>query len=324
MITFCLRRLLVVISLLGAVATTGWAQTYPTKVVRVLVSFSPGSGSDTVGRIMAAGLTEVFGQQVIVENRAGAAGNIGVDMVAKATPDGYLLLLMIMGHAANVSLYSKLPYDLFRDFAPITQIATSPQVLVVHPALPVKSTQDLVKLAKAKPGMLNYSSAGAGTSTFLAAELFKASAGIDMMHVAYRGGGEALTAVMSGEVSVYFAPFATALPQIRQGRLRPLAVTSAKRLSLLPDYPTVAESGYPSYEFGNWYGMLAPAKTPKDIIMTVNRAAISALNSQTVSKRLAELGYITVGDQPDEFGVYIRSEVEKLGKLIRKLGLKAD
>ena len=219
-------------------AASGWAQGYPIKTVRLLVSFSAGSGSDTIGRIIAGGLTQVFGQQVIVDNRAGAAGNIGAEIAAKAPPDGYTVFLVNMGHAANVTLYSNLPYDLMRDFAPVTQVASSPSIAVVHPSLPVKSITELVKLAKARPGAINYSSGGVGTPTFVAGELFKAQAGVDMLHVPYRSGGEAITAVVTGEVSVYFAPLSTALPHVRQGRLRALAVTTARRLSLLPEYPT--------------------------------------------------------------------------------------
>jgi tripartite-type tricarboxylate transporter receptor subunit TctC len=317
-------KLLALLCLICQFAATGWAQSYPAKIVRLLVPFSPGSGSDTIGRIIAGGLTEVFGQQVIVDNRAGAAGNIGAEIAAKAPPDGYTLFEVNMGHAANVSLYRNLPYDLMRDFAPVTQFVSSPAVVVVHPSLPVKSIAELVKLAKARPGAINYSSGGAGTPTFVAAELFKGQAGIDLLHVPYRAGGEALTAVIAGETSVYFAPLAPALPQIRQGRLRALAVTSAKRLSLLPEYPTVAASGYPGYESGNWYGIMVPAKTPKETIATIRGAAIAVLNNPNVSRRLNDLGYVAVGDQPEEFAAHLRSEIDNLGKILRRLRVTAD
>src|SRR6185369_6903815 len=254
-------------------ASSSWAQRYPAKVVRLLVPFSPGSGSDTLGRIIAGGLSDVFGQQVIVDNRAGAAGNIGAEIAAKAPPDGYTLLLANLGHAASVSLYRNLPYDVVRDFAPVTQLASAPAIVVAHPSLPVRSLDELVKLAKARPGAINYASGGVGTPTFVAAELFKAQAGINMLHVPYRSGGEALTAILAGEASVYFAPLAVALPQVRQGRLRPLAVTTMKRIRLVPDLPTVAEAGYPNYQSGNWYGLLAPVKTPRDVIATIRNAA---------------------------------------------------
>ena len=240
-----------------------------------------------------------------------------------APPDGYTLFEVNMGHAVNVSLYRNLPYDLLRDFAPVTQFASSPAVVVVHPSLPVKSIAELVRLARARPGAINYSSGGAGTPTFVAAELFKGQAKVDLLHVPYRAGGEALTAVIAGETSVYFAPLAPALPQIRQGRLRPLAVTSAKRLSLLPEYPTVAESGYPGYESGNWYGIMVPVKTPPETIATIRGAAISVLNNPQVSKRLSDLGYVPVGDRPEEFAAHLKSEIEKLGKILRELRVTA-
>ena len=231
---------------------------------------------------------------------------------------------MSMTHAVNVSVYRNLAYDLVRDFAPVTQIASSPSVVVVHPSLPVKSIRELVALAKARPGALDYASTGAGTATFLAAELFKALAGINMLHVPYRGGGEALTAVVAGEVPVYFAPLAPALPQIQQGRLRPLAVTTSQRLALLPAYPTVAESGYAGYQSGNWYGLVVPVKTPKDTIVTIRNAVVAALNNPVVSKRMVDLGYISVGDQPEEFAAHIKSEIETLAKIVRQTGVTAN
>lgn len=317
-------RLLVILCLIWQAATLAEAQTYPAKPVHYLVPQSPGSGADIIGRIVARGLAPALGQQVVVDNRAGAAGNIGAEIAAKAPPDGYTLFQASAPHAANVSLYSKLPYDLLRDFAPITLLASAPAIVVVHPSLPVKSIPDLVKLAKAKPGAINYSSAGIGTSTFVAAELFKSAAGIDLLHVPYRGGGESLTAVISGETSVYFSPVPTALPHIRQGRLRGLAVTTAKRLPLIPEYPTVAEGGFPGYENSNWHGLLVQAKTPKAIIATIHEAALSVLRSPNVSKQLGELGYLPVGSQPEEFAAYIKADIEKQGKVIKKLGVTAN
>ena len=305
-------------------ASSSWAQRYPAKVVRLLVPFSPGSGSDTLGRITAGGLSDVFGQQVIVDNRAGAAGNIGAEIAAKALPDGYTLLLANLGHAANVSLYRNLPYDVVRDFAPVTQLASAPAIVVAHPSLPVRSLDELVKLAKARPGAINYASGGVGTPTFVAAELFKAQAGVNLLHVPYRAGGEALTAVLSGEVSIYFSPLATALPHVRQGRLRPLAVTAAKRVPVLPEYPTVAELGYPGYQSGNWYGLLVPAKTPKEIIAAIRAAAVAALNNETISRRLADLGYVAIGDQPEEFAAHIKAEIESLGRILRESRITAE
>jgi tripartite-type tricarboxylate transporter receptor subunit TctC len=317
-------KALTLIGLVCIGASSSWAQRYPAKVVRLLVPFSPGSGSDTLGRIIAGGLTDVFGQQVIVDNRAGAAGNIGAEIAAKAPPDGYTLLLANLGHAANVSLYRNLPYDVVRDFAPVTQLASAPAIVVAHPSLPVRSLDELVKLAKARPGAINYASGGVGTPTFVAAELFKAQAGVNLLHVPYRAGGEALTAVLSGEVSIYFSPLATALPHVRQGRLRPLAVTAAKRVPVLREYPTVAELGYPGYQSGNWYGLLVPAKTPKEIIVAIRAAAVAALNNETISRRLADLGYVAIGDQPEEFAAHIKAEIDSLGKILRESRITAE
>jgi len=305
-------------------ASISHAQQYPVKVVRLLVPFSAGSGSDTIGRIYAGGLAENFGQQVIVENRAGAAGNIGAEVAMRAPADGYTLFLVNMAHAVNVSMYRKLAYEPIRDFAPVSMLATGPAILVVHPSLPVKSVAELVRLAKARPGAINHSSAGVGTFTFLAAEMFKRQAAVDMLHVPYRAGGEALTAVISGETSVYFSPAAGAIPQVRQGRLRPLAVTSAKRIALMPELPTVAESGYPKFESGNWYGIVVPAKTPREIIDRGRNASVSVLNNPTISKRLNDLGFVLIGNTPEEFGAYLRSEIEAWGKIVRDLKLSAD
>lgn len=300
----------------------GWAQSYPAKPIRYLVPSSAGSAVDTIGRIIAGGLAEAFGQQVIVENRAGAGGNIGAALAARAPADGYTLFQVNNNHTASVSLYSNLQYDLVRDFAPVTQLASSPYVVVVHPSLPVKSVGDLIKLAKARPGAINYASAGIGSGTFMSAELFKSQAGVNMLHVPYVGGGPALTAVISGETSVYVAPLSTALPHIRQGRLRSLGVTTAKRLSLLPDYPTIAET-VPGFEFNAWAGLLVPARTPKETIAAIRSAAVSALNQPDVGKRLSDLGYVVIGDQPGELAAHIKSEIEKMAKLIRETGIVA-
>ncbi len=295
----------------------GWAQGYPAKPIRFLVSFSAGSGTDTIGRIVAGGMAQAFGQQVVVENRAGAAGNIGAEIAAKSPPDGYTLFLVNMGHAASVTLYEKLAYDLVRDFAPVTQLASSPSMVVVHPSLPVKSLTELVKLAKAKPGAIHYGSGGIGTPTFVAGELFKMQAGVDLLHVPYKSGGEAIIGVMTGEVPLYFAPMSTALPLVQQGRLRSLAVTTLKRMPMLPDYLTVAESGYPGFQAGNWYGLLVPAKTPRETIVTIRNAAIKALNDPVVNKRMTDLGYVIIADQPEEFAAHIRSEIASLAKILK-------
>ena len=293
---------------------------FPVKPVRYLMPQPSGSGADTVGRIVAQGLTQVWGQQVIVDNRTGAAGNIGAEIGARAAPDGYTILQVSLTHAVNASLYRNLAYDLQRDFAPVTQLASSPSVVVVHPSLPVKTIPDLVKLAKAKPGTINYASAGAGSATFLSTEMFKSQAGIDLMHVPYRGGGEAITSVVAGETSVYFAPVSTALPHTRTGKLRALAVTTATRLQLVPDLPTVAETGYPGYESGSWYGLLLPLKTPKERVAAIHAASLQALKLPEVNKRLVDLGYIVIGDRPEQFAAFMKVEIAKLAKIVKQSG----
>jgi tripartite-type tricarboxylate transporter receptor subunit TctC len=309
--------------LMGATAATS-AQTYPARPVRYIVPSLPGGGSDILGRMVAASLTQTFGQQVGVDNRAGGGGNIGAEIAAKAPPDGHTLFQMAVTHAINVSLYRKLSYDIVRDFSPITRLASSPLIVVVHPSLPVRSIGELVKLAKSRPGAIDYASAGSGTPTYLAVELFKGRAGIDLVHVPYKGGGGAQTSVLSGETSVYFANIVTALPHIRQGKLRALAVTSPKRVPLLPQDPTVAESGYPGYQAETWFGLMVPARTAKETIAMLRAAVVSALNSPDVSKRLADLAYIPIGDQPEEFATYIQSEIATLGKVVRALRITAD
>ncbi len=282
----------------------------------------PATGaSEIVGRLIAQGLTEQLGHQVFVDVRPGAGSNIGAELGAKAPADGYTLAQLMQSHTVNASLYRTLSYDVLRDFAPVTRMTLSPLIVVVHPSLPVKSIPDLVKLAKARPGAINYSSAGAGTSTFLGAELFKAMSGVNLVEIPYRGGDAAQVAVLSGEVSVYFSPIATALPYVREGRLRGLAVGSAKRIPTLPELPTIAESGYPGYESSNWHGFAVPTKTPREIINTLHDAAIAVLKRPDTVKRLQDVGLTPVGDRPEEFAEFLRSDVEKWRKLIKERGI---
>jgi tripartite-type tricarboxylate transporter receptor subunit TctC len=315
--------LLLAALLLAALPAATGAQGYPLKPVRYLIPMSPGSGADTIGRIVANGMSQALGQQVVIDNRTGAAGNIGAELAAKSPPDGYTVFQASMTHAVNATLYTNLAYDLVRDFAAVTLVATSPSMVVVHPSLPVKSVAELVRLAKAKPGALNYASTGAGSATFLAAEMFKSMAGINLVHVPYRGGGEAITAVLTGEVPVYFSPMATSLPLVQQGRLRALAVTTPQRLPSLP-YPTVAELGYPGYEAGNWYGLIVPAKTPREAIAALRNAVVAALKNPAVSKRMDDLGYVAGGSEPDAFAAFIKSEIGKLAKILKQVGAKPE
>ena len=307
---------------LALAAGAACAQNYPSKPVRCVM---PTTGaSELVGRIVAQGMSEVLGQQVFIDVRSGAGGNLGAEIAAKAPADGYTILQITQAHTVNVSLYKNLAYDTVRDFAPITKFDLSPVIVVVHPSLPAKTIGDLVKIAKAKPGAINYGSAGVGTSTYLAAELFKAIAGVNLIEVPYRGGGPAQTAVIAGEVSVYFAPIVTALPFVKDRRLRALAVGTAKRLPMLPEYPTVAESGYPEYEASNWHGLVIPIKTPKEIVATLHAAAIAALKKPEIAKRMLELGFTPVGDQPDEFAAFIRADIEKWRKIVQQKGITAE
>jgi tripartite-type tricarboxylate transporter receptor subunit TctC len=316
--------LLAVTALLVLFSIDGRAQTYPSKPVRYLSGASTASGGDMLGRLFAAELSQVFGQQVVVENRPGAGGNLVAELAAKAPPDGYTILQVTAAYAGYASLYRNLAYDLIRDFASVTQIATGPYVVVVHPSLPAKSIGELIKLAKAKSGAIDYSSAGAGGPTFIAAELFKAQAGVDLLHVPYKGGGPALTAVIAGEVSVHFPPVATALLNVRERRLRALGVTTARRVPMMPELPTVAESGLSGYESGNWYGLLVPAKTPRETIAMIRSATVSVLNNATLNKRLNDLGFVSVSNQPEEFAAYITREIERVGKIVRAFNLTPD
>ncbi len=297
------------------------AQPYPSKGVRFIIPDAAGGGMDTIGRLTAEGLSEAFGRQVIVDNGAGAGTTLGIALAAKAPPDGNTLLLSGSGFIAASSLYRNLSFDVIRDFAAVTHLATSPQRVVVHPSLPVKSMPGLVKLAKAKPGDIMYGSAGTGSSTFLATEVFKGLAGIDLVHVPYRGGGQALTAVLAGETPVYCAPVAAAMPHL-QTRLRAIGVASLKRLPTLQEVPTVAEQGFPGYEAGNSYGLVVPAGTPNEIIAAIHRAAVAALTK--LNKRLNELAYIPVGNRPEEFAASIKADVQKVSAIYQRLGLKPN
>ena len=300
-------------------------QNYPTKSIRLIIPYAPGGPNDIFGRMMAQKLAEAFGQQVVADNRGGASGVIGTELVARAAPDGYTLLL---GGAAlfsmNPVLLAKLPYEPLRDFAPVSLIASTPFILVTHPLLPVKNVQDLIALAKSRPGQLNFGSAGAGGPPRLAAELLKIMAGIDMVHVPYTGGAPALTATIAGEVHLFFPSIAPALPLVKDGKLKGLAVTSATRSAVVPEYPTIAESGLPGYAIGNWFAVAVPAATPKPIVARLNAELVKALNLGDVRKRFIDLGADPIGSTPDELAAYIRSELAKWGKVIKAAGIKPE
>ena len=303
-----------------APGSAAWAQSYPAKPVRIIVASSAGSNPDTIARVLASGLTQVLGQQIIVDDRAGAGGNIGAEIAAKAPADGYTILLAHTNHSVNATLYQKLAYDIVNDFTPVTLVALSAFVAAVHPSLPAKSVRDLINIAKARPGDLAYASAGTGSGTYFSAEYFNSMANVKMLHVAYKGGGPALTAVIAGETSVYFSPFATGVTHIRSGKLRPLGVTAPKRLEDLPGIPAIAET-LPGYEVMAWAGLMLPARTPKAIVDSVHKAAVAALGNAEVSKRFKDLGFTVVGGRPDELASYVKAEIDRYAKLIRQIGL---
>lgn len=306
--------------LAGVFACAAWPQSYPAKPVRILVASSAGSNPDTIARVVANGLTQAFGQQVVVDDRAGAGGNIGAEIAARAPADGYTLFMAHTNHSINPGLYKKLTYDILNDFSPVTLMALSYFAAAVHPSLPAKTLRDLINIAKARPGDLTYASAGTGSGTYFTAEYFNSRAKVKMLHVAYKGGGPALAAVVAGETSVYFTPVATGLPHIRSGKLRPLGVSSLKPLAELPGVPAIAET-LPGYEMYSWAGLLVPAKTPKAIIDAVHKAAVSALTNPETGKRLKDLGFIAVGGSSEEMAAQLRKEIDKYAALIRQIGL---
>jgi tripartite-type tricarboxylate transporter receptor subunit TctC len=319
-----LRRMFIVSAAIGWLANSSavlaQAPGYPAKPIRVLVASSAGSNPDMVLRVISGDLSKVWGQQIVVDNRAGAGGNIGAELAARAPADGYNLFMAHTNHSINISLYKKLTYDLVNDFVPISLVALSPFVATVHPSLPVKSLRELIRLAKARPGDLAYASAGTGSGTFFCAEYFNGMAGVKMLHVSYKGGGPALAAVIAGETSVYFTPIATGMPHVRSGKLRPLGVTAPKRLRDLPDLPAIAET-LPGYEMLSWAGLMAPQKTPQAVIEAVHKTVASVLHTPEVNKRLNDLGYIVVGGGPDALSAHIRTETGRYAKLIRQIGL---
>ena len=301
------------------------AANYPAKPVRLVVPFPAGGTTDILARAVAQKLSEAWGQQVIVDNRPGAGGNIGSDLVAKSTPDGYTLLMGTVGtHAINPSLYKNMPYDHVKDFAPVILVAGVPNVLVVNPSLPVHSVSELIAYAKANPGKLNFASSGNGTSIHLSGELFKAMTGVEMTHVPYKGSAPALTDLIGGQVQLMFDNLPSSLPFIRAGKLRALAVTSGARAAALPDLPTLAESGLPGFEASSWFGVLAPAGTPRDIVAKLNGAIASWLASPAAKEKLLAQGAIAAGGTPDDFARHIDAETSKWAKVVKASGAHID
>ena len=298
---------------------------YPVRPIRLVVPQSPGGPSDIIARLTAQKLGDSLGQTVVADNRAGAAGNVGCEIAARAAPDGYTLLLGPPGCLAiNPTLYPKLPFDPLRDFEPITQLESGPQMLVVHPSVPAQSVKELVALVKAKPAAFNFSSGGAGTPNHLSSELFRSAAGLQMVHVPYKGTGPALAAVVSGQVQMMIAGLPPSLPQVKSGKLRALAVTSRARSSAAPEVPTVAESGYPGFEMVSWHSILAPAKTPKPIITLLHGELVKVLALPDVKERFASMGVEPVGSTPADFAQHLKSETARFAKVIKAAGIKPE
>ena len=320
----CTTRIAVLALALGAAAGAG-AQTYPSQPIRMIVPFTAGGTTDILARTIGQKLAEAWRQPVIVENKPGAGGNIGADAVAKAKPDGYTILMGTIGtQSINASLYAKMPYDAAKDFAPVTLVAMVPNVLVVNPGVPAKSVADLIALAKAKPGQLNFASSSTGGSPHLSGEMFKQMTGADIVHVPYKGSAPAITDLLGGQVSLMFDNLPSALPQVKAGKLRALGVTSARRSQAAPEIPTIAESGVPGYEVDSWFGILAPAGTPKEVVGKLNAEIARILKMPDVRQRLQEQGAEPVGGTPEQFADHIRKETVKWARVVKASGAKAD
>ena len=298
------------------------AQPYPAKPVRFVLAFAPGGFTDLMARLLAGRLTEMWSQQVIVDNRPGGGSIIATDLVAKAPADGYTLLMMTDNHVTNPSLFKSLPYDSEKDFAPVTLAALAPFMLLIHPSLPVKSVKELLALAKARPGQLTFGSGGIGGPGHLAGEMLNTLGGVRMVHVPYKGGGPAMIDLQAGHVQLYFGNVPTSLPHVKSGRVRALAVTTAKRAAIAPEYPTVAEAGVPGFELSPFYGVITRAGTPPEILAKLNRDIVSILHDPAMKERIANLGGVPVGNSQAEFAAFLKTEAVKWGKLVRDSGAK--
>jgi tripartite-type tricarboxylate transporter receptor subunit TctC len=316
-------KILMIAALMGATATA-FAQTYPTGPVRIVVPFPPGGGNDTMGRILAQKLTESLGKQFVIDNRGGANGMVGSELVAKAPKDGYTLMVNGANFVTSPSLYAKPTYDPIKHFEPISLIALAPNVLVVHPSVPARNVKELIALAKARPNQVGFAGSGSGSTPHLAGELFKTMTGTEMVHVPYRGTGPAITGLLSGEVTTMFMPALTAVPLITSKRVRALAVTSRERLPALRDLPTISESGLKGYESSQWYGFLAPAGTPADIVNLLNSQTSKIMQAAEMKQRMAEAGSIAIGSTRDAFARHLADELAKWSKVIKASGATAD
>lgn len=301
------------------------AQSYPNKTIRLVTPYAPGGGTDIIARLLAQKLTESLGQSVVVENRTGGGGIVGTEVAARAAPDGYTILMGTSGPLAlNPNLYSKLPYDVQRDFSPIMLVATAPHLLAVHPSVPARTVKELIAVAKANPGKLTFSSGGNGGSSHLSGEMFNMLAGVKMLHVPYRGTGPAAIAVVTGEVGLSFVDVLTTLPHVKSGRVRGLAVSGAKRSAVAPHLPTIMEAGLKGYESGVWYGVLAPSRTPPEVIGRLNLELSKVIRDGVVSTRLTAEGSEVIGGSPEEFSTYIKAELERWAKVIKVANVRID
>jgi tripartite-type tricarboxylate transporter receptor subunit TctC len=305
-----------------AAAPYAAAQNYPTGPIRIVVPFTPGGGTDILARLIAQKLNEAWGQPVVVDNRPGASGTVGTAFVAKAAGDGQTLLIMPAGYAGNPSLYKKLPYDQNRELAPVSRLASGPLTLVVHPSLPVKTVKEFIAFARARPGEINFGSSGAGTLPHLSAELFNSMSGVRMVHIPYKGAGAAVTDVMAGRVPVYFMNILQSLSLIKAGKLRALGVTTPERTPIAPEIPSIAEAGLKGFDMTNWYGLLVPAATPRDVIVKLHAEVGRALNLPELKSRLAEDGMTVVASTPEQFAEFLARETAKFSKVIEAAGIK--
>ena len=318
-------RVTVALTFIAGCALSGQAiaQNYPTKPIRMIVPFAPGGGTDILARVIGQKLGESMGQQVVVDNRAGAGGNLGAELAANANPDGHTILMVSASYAVNASLY-KLAFDPVKDLVAVTQVASVPFVLVAHPSLPANSVKELIALAQAKPGHLNYASSGNGSSPHLAGELFTMMTGTKMVHIPYKGGAPALAEVIGGQVQLLFSTVIQGLPQLKAGKLKAIAVGSPRRSSALPDVPTIAESGVPGYDVTNWFGVLAPGPTPKPIVARLNKEIVQHLRSADLKARLAAEGADPVGSTPAEFEQVIRRDIDKYVRIVKAAGVRIN
>ncbi len=312
------------VAAIAAAVPTVSAQSYPSKPIRLVVPYSPGAGTDTIARILAQKTGEALGQQVVIDNRPGAGGSIGTEVVAKAPADGYTLLFTPTSHAINPGIYPKLGYDTVKDFAPISVVASLPVVLAVEPGVPAATIKELIALAKAKPGQLTMASSGNGTVFHLTGELFKDAAGVNIVHVPFKGGAPAVAALLGGQVSMTFETSVTVVPHIRSGKLRALGVASPKRIALLPDVPTLGESGFPGILAENWYGLFAPAGTPRETIARLYTELDRAIHNPDVREKLAQQGAEIRENTPEQTAAFLRSEMTKWARVIKDSGAKAD